>query len=184
MHAMPSSPLGLMADSTSADALPNGMDAYAGYVDGRWPSFGQICDRFYPRAHCISITACGGNARIADVEAGDLTPESGARWLARRVPVQSGGLWTPFLASECGIEPQWRPGLYLPESLLSATLRALADDFHALDRSAYVLWVARWSTDHATCLPAGWDAWQYLNDELANVDYSVFGPSFVQGGVS
>ncbi len=113
-----------------------------------------------------------------------LTPQK-RRPLARRPrPGQSGGPSPPHLARERGIEPQWRPGLYLPESLLAATLRALADDFPQLARSAYVLWVARWQTDHPTRLPAGWDAWQWCNDMLANVDYSVFGPSFVQGGVS
>ena len=176
--------LQLMADSVSASALPAGLPAYAGYVDGAWPSFGAICARFGERAHCISITACGGNARIADVEAGDLPPEGGARWLADRIPVQSGGLWTPLLARKLGIEPQWRPGLYLPDSWLPETLRELANLPRPLARSAYVLWVARWQTHRPKHLPAGWDAWQYLNDKDANVDYSVYGQRFVRGAKS
>lgn len=177
-HPTSVTPLHDMADSTDAAALPVGLPAYAGYVDGQWPSFRAICARFGHTAHCISITTQGRNARIADCEQGDLTPHSAAQWIARRVPVALGGLWTPRQAERFGIQPVWRPGVYIREYCLSSFHAELSDVASALPRSAYVLWIARWIDQKPTALPAGVDAWQWCADVAAGYDLSVILPSF------
>lgn len=59
-----------MADSTVVANLPPGMDAYAGYVSGNWPTFGSLP----PAAHHLSITPTPGvGANCADLEKGDWT---------------------------------------------------------------------------------------------------------------
>jgi hypothetical protein len=177
-HPTSSTPLFDMADSVHAGALPVGLPAYAGYVDGRWPSFRAICARFGHTAHCISITTQGRNARIADCEEGDLTPHSAALWIANRVPYALGGLWTPRKEEQLGIQPVWRPGVYIREDRLSSFLAELADAAPALPRSAYVLWIARWTDQKPTALPAGVDAWQWCANVGAGYDLSVIAPSF------
>lgn len=173
--------LAKMADSTSARDLPGGCAAYAGYVDGAWPSFAAICRRFYPRAHCISITVLGGNARFADVETGDLTIMDGASWLVDRIPCPAGGHWTPQFGAQRHITPQWRPGLYVPESSLSELLAALSAIAPNLHRTAYCIWAARWTNDTPTTLPDDVDALQWRNDPSANYDLSLCGPRFLRG---
>jgi hypothetical protein len=173
--------LAKMADSTSAADLPEGCDAYAGYVDGQWPSYESICRRFYPRAHCISITVLGGNARFADVERGDLTVMDGAAWLVDRIPRFAGGLWSPHFGARRYISPQWRPGLYVPESSLTELLSALSAIAPALHRSAYCIWAARWTNDPPTTLPDNVDALQWHSESSANYDLSLCGPRFLRG---
>ena len=75
-----------MADSITPGNLPGGYNAYLGYVDGSWPDFQAEAKRF-PGAHVVSLTVLGGNdiADGCDIENGDLSPESGAAWIKRRV---------------------------------------------------------------------------------------------------
>ena len=169
-----------MADAIAVADLPEGMDAYAGYVDGRWPTFQQLCDRFYPRAHCISLTVLGGNARFADCETGNLSAEEGARWLIDRVPTAEGGLWTPLRAEREGIVPQWRPGLYLPASWKAPTLTALAKLAPRLQRSAWCLWGAHWIGRLTDTVPDGYDAMQEMAGVSPGYDVSVCGPRFLR----
>lgn len=71
------------ADSIDATQLPPGFDLYAGYVDGRWPSWGAICARF-PEKPVISITVYAtGRAFCLDVEQGDATPQQAPGWVSR-----------------------------------------------------------------------------------------------------
>lgn len=162
-----------MGDSVSADALPTGLHAYAGYVDGAWPSFAPICRRFAHEAHCVSITVLGGQARFADCERNDLDPKHGAAWLIDRVPVEQGGLWTPESPRTRGIDHVWRPGLYFPVSWLTglkAALRKLAPE---LVRAAYCLWGARWQRSVPTEMPADLDALQWWSPANATYDLSI-----------
>ena len=165
-----------MADAVVVADLPEGMDAYAGYVDGAWPTFAQVCHRFYPRAHCLSITARGGNARFADCESGDLTAREGVSWLRDRVPVAEGGLWTPQLLRDRGIEPEWRPGLYFPVSWLADVVSALRELAPRLQRTSYCLWGAHWIGHLTDTVPSGYDAMQEEADVSPGYDISVCGP--------
>lgn len=165
-------PLTLMADSINAGTLPADLPAYAGYVDGAWPSFASICQRFYPRAHCVSITALGGNARICDCEAGDLTPAHAALWLVERIPRELGGAYDRHSTLSARIEPVHRAGIYAPESLIAELHVELSRIAPSLVRSAWVLWVAKWTGKPPATLPTGWDAQQWAGDVDAAYDLS------------
>ena len=66
-----------MADGVNPNNLPPGMDAYAGYTDGRWPDYNTIVANT-PNAKHLSIDATGTvHADCADVENGDLTSWKG-----------------------------------------------------------------------------------------------------------
>ena len=171
--------LARMADAIDVSRLPDGLAAYAGYVDGYWPTFDQLCQRFYPRAHCISITVRGGNARFADVEAGDLSPAQAARWLVNRVPTSKGGRWTPLLEERYGITPQWRPGLYFSVSLRPSIVKALADIAPDLQRADYCLWGAHWIGHLTAEVPSGYDAMQEVAEVSPGYDLSILGPRFL-----
>ena len=73
-----------MADSVDPSQLPEGMDAYLGYVDGRWPSYTEIARRFGEKP-VFGLTVFGEPSigRGVDVEPGDASDRSsrgGHRW--------------------------------------------------------------------------------------------------------
>lgn len=84
-------------DAIDPGSIPADIPApdYAlGYVDGRWPSYQGMAEK-YPTAVPVSITAIPGSAQspsaqVCDSESGDYTPEQAAQWAlavrATRVP--------------------------------------------------------------------------------------------------
>ena len=80
-----------MADSIYPDNLPGGYDAYLGYVDGAWPTAALLPAKF-PGKHTVSLTVKGGSAVAdgCDVENGDLSPQSGAEWVAQELAARGG----------------------------------------------------------------------------------------------
>ena len=171
-------PLLRMADSVDAADLPPGMDAYAGYVDGRWPSYNAIRRRFPPPIHVVSITVKGGVARIADVEAGDLTIDEGLAWLDRAVAETTRQLAARLANKSTDTAPLYPPGLYFPASSLAEIVTACKRHFGPSRRSSYVLWAAHWTEHAPTELPPGVDAVQWDNVEPANYDQTLYGPGF------
>ena len=99
-----------MADSITPANLPGGYDAYLGYVDGKWPTAPVLRSRF-PGARVVSLTVLGGDhiADGCDIENGDLSPASGAAWIARRVAAG-----------------QIRPVVYASVSIMATVLGELA----------------------------------------------------------
>ena len=75
-------------DSVTVPALPSDGDFYLAYVDGSWTSgnYAEVHARF-PHKRIVRITVTGNtlDAEIADIETGDLTPTSGARWAKRKI---------------------------------------------------------------------------------------------------
>ena len=141
--------MALMFDSTNYDAIPEWAAVVGYYIDGSFvPKPGQI-ERF-KNARLVSITVTGHPAaRVADVEAGDLTPASGARWAANEI--QAGR----------------RPTLYFSESntdAVTAELGALG-----ISRSAVDYWIADW-TGQPHIVP-GSVATQYANPPSSGGDY-------------
>ena len=98
-------------DSTTVPDLPAGGDLYLGYVDGRYANVDAIRHRF-PHRPVVRITVTGRtfDADMADVEAGDLTPASGALWAKGK------------------LDRKQFPVLYFPESSRAAIIASL----HAL----------------------------------------------------
>jgi hypothetical protein len=75
-----------MYDSAHADEIPADAGAVAGYIDGNYPSYSGLVARFGTSVPVISITVLGApGARVADVEAGNLTPGQGAAWAQREI---------------------------------------------------------------------------------------------------
>lgn len=83
-----------MGDSTDPTALPPGLDAYAGYVGGRWPDFEAIATR-EGSAHLLSIAiAADEDADCLDIERGDATVDQAPQWAHRQ---RLRGMWRPAL---------------------------------------------------------------------------------------
>jgi hypothetical protein len=80
-----------MYDATDVAHLPPGAAAYAGYVGGKWPTWGALVDRFHAKAHLLSIAVTAAeHALCLDVENGDATPAQAPGWVktehGRNVP--------------------------------------------------------------------------------------------------
>lgn len=72
-----------MYDGVTPSQVPAGAQIYAGYADGRWPSYAALAAR-YPHALHVSVcVTASGTARCLDVEAGDAAPEQAPGWVAR-----------------------------------------------------------------------------------------------------
>lgn len=87
---MTSSLLMMMFDDVNPDLLPAGYDAYAGYVDGKYPDYQVIRSKF-PRAQVLSIDAIGSQptADALDVEPGDASNALAVGWAKAKIAANS-----------------------------------------------------------------------------------------------
>lgn len=73
-----------MYDSINVARLPATAKMFAGYVNGRWPTFNTL-RAAYPRATCISIAVTVDvDADVLDVEKGDAYPTQAPAWVVRQ----------------------------------------------------------------------------------------------------
>jgi peptidoglycan hydrolase-like protein with peptidoglycan-binding domain len=73
-----------MYDSVTTSALPEGAQAYAGYVNGLYANYNAIKARF-PGAQVLSIAVDPAyDADCLDIETGDATPGEAASWVLRQ----------------------------------------------------------------------------------------------------
>ena len=124
-----------MLDSIHPANMPNGADAYAGYVDGHGPTFQAVKARFGAHAHVLSIAVFpSGNAEALDIESGDATPAQAPAWTRR----QHGR----------GVA---RPVLYASASVMGS----VQSELHraGLARSSYRLWSAHYNGHAHICGP-------------------------------
>lgn len=124
-----------MLDSVTVANLPNGADAYAGYIDGAFQTYHALAARFRGHAHLLSIAVfASGNAECLDIETGDATPGQAPAWVRR----QHGR----------GIR---RPVLYASAS----TMGTVSTTLHraGLARSSYRLWSAHYNGHAHICGP-------------------------------
>jgi hypothetical protein len=88
-----------MADAVDPSQLPLGMDAYAGYDNGRWPDYWAIAAA-HPGAHLLEITATSPSAgQAGDFEAGDLTAAEAPEFVGTRL---AAGIWRPACYGSIG----------------------------------------------------------------------------------
>lgn len=75
-----------MADSTKAENLPDGYDAYLAYVDGEWATADAVKAKF-PHKPVVTLTVLGGDAVAdgCDREPGDLSAATAVEWVATRL---------------------------------------------------------------------------------------------------
>lgn len=65
--------------------LPAGWDLYAGYVDGRWQTYGPAVLRFgSARVVPIAVFSTTNAGLVGDVENGDMTPQTAVSWVVMR----------------------------------------------------------------------------------------------------
>ena len=123
-----------MYDAVDVSNLPPGAAAYAGYVDGSWPTYGTLKARF-PGAHILSITVFGNDAECADVENGDMTISGIYGWFrnqeARKV---------------------WKPCIYSSVSGMDRVAATMTANGFA--RSSYRLWSAHYGAGEHICGPS------------------------------
>ena len=73
-----------MYDSINVARLPATAKMYAGYKNGRWPTFNQL-RAMYPQAKVISIAvSIAVDADVLDVEKGDAYPTQAPSWVVRQ----------------------------------------------------------------------------------------------------
>lgn len=74
-----------MYDDVTVSLIPVDAQAVAGYVDGRWPTYGQVCATHPHAQHKISIAVfASDNAEVLDIEPGDATIAEAAAWVKRQ----------------------------------------------------------------------------------------------------
>lgn len=157
-----------MWDDITVSALPTGGSyAYAGYVDGMWPTYRTLQARF-PGHRLLSIAVFSSdNAESLDIERGDATIGEGPGWFERQV---ARGIW--------------RPVLYTQASNLKAL--ELVMRAHHVPRGSYRLWSAHYTKKAHLCGPksCGYglseaDGTQWTDVAMGiNLDRSLLLPSF------
>lgn len=74
----------VMFDGITPSAAPDGGDLYAGYVNGRWPSYQGMIDRFPHAVHVSIAVSADADAQVLDVERYDATPLQVPDWVMRQ----------------------------------------------------------------------------------------------------
>ena len=140
----------LMFDSTTPErSIPADAQMVAGYVNGNWPNFPLICQRWPNAVHVSIAVTTAADAMVLDVEVGDATPADAPAWCQRQ--------------RAQGQEPT----VYCNTSTWPSVRAA----FHVAGVGEPCYWLAEY--DGVAQIPAGAIAKQYRSDTAQNLDYSV-----------
>lgn len=158
----------LLFDDTDPDLLPAGYDAYAGYLNGRYPDFNAIKAKF-PLARVLSIDVLATNpaANALDVEPGDATNAAAVAWVKAKIAAKADLIV-----------------IYTSVSNVNALVEALTNA--GIPRTAYKLWSAHYGAGAHLCGPAtcrlcdfAVDGTQFTSSALgASLDESLIDASF------
>jgi hypothetical protein len=152
-----------MYDSIAVSAIPRDAKAVAGYVDGRWPNFQQMCQMFPDALHVSIATSPGSFALVLDVETGDATPEQAPPWVERM--------------RSLGEVESW---VYCNRSTWPLVIEAFTQANVAPPR----YWIA--TADNNPIPPPGADACQYAQGGSGSYDISSWpapAPNYVEDSV-
>lgn len=144
-----------MADSVAVASLPDDMNLYAGYIDGRYVNVEQVRARF-PGKTVIAVTTnpSDNEGDCLDVENGDATAGDAPGWVRRR-----------RLAGHDG------PLVYCSEAIWPAVKGAFA----AARTAQPSYWLAGYPGAEGDAIPTGAVAHQWIDhggwDESCVVDY-------------
>lgn len=123
-----------MGDAVTVSNLPPGLDAYAGYIDGRYANIGAIASQ-HPGAYILPITVWLANEGTAiDIEPSDANPPDAPAFVNLRIAA--------------GVS---RPVLYSSISEMPAVVAAL--NASKLPRYTYRLWSAHYDVGSHICGP-------------------------------
>jgi len=158
-----------MYDSTDVGALPHGADAYAGYVEGLFPTFAALQRRFAASgAHLLSIAVfASGDAECLDIEPGDATSAQAPGWVKRQLA-----------------RGAHRPCLYTSVSNMDALVTGITGA--GISRAAVRLWSAHYGQGKHICGPGtcgltrhACDGTQWTDSALGrNLDESILLSNF------
>lgn len=157
-----------MFDSVTIGQIPDGAQAVAGYVDGRFANVAELRDRF-PGAHVLTIAVnAAHDADCLDIETGDAAPAQAAAWFLRQ--------------KARGVN---RPCLYASASVMQADVVPLITAAGIL-RPSVRLWSAHYTKTPHICGPASCramsipaDGTQYDDRALGrNLDVSLLADDF------
>ena len=125
-----------MYDAIHVNVLPAGADAYAGYVDGKGPTFAALERRFRGSgAHLLSIAVfASGHADCLEVEKGDATIAQAPGWVKRQ-----------------RARGARRPCLYTSVSNMDALVAAV--NAARISRAEVLLWSAHYGLGKHICGP-------------------------------
>lgn len=119
----------VMYDSIDISQIPADATAVAGYIDGRWPTFTALTQRF-PHAHWLPIAVTAdADAEVLDVESGDATPGQASGWIKRQLA-----------------RKVYRPVIYANASTMPGVLQALGAA--GIPRASVRLWSAHYTEAH------------------------------------
>lgn len=158
----------VMYDDINLSLIPKDAQAVAGYVGGRWPTFGRLRAAFPGAKRRISIAvSVGEDADILDIENGDATNAQAASWFVRQR--KRGARKPGFYTSVSNVGP-----------LLAVLKRA------GIGRPEVVIWSAHYTDVSHLCgpkcypgMPTLADATQYTDHALGrSLDASRVAPSF------
>jgi hypothetical protein len=142
----------LMYDGITPASVPAGAALYAGYINGRWPSYTALMAQ-HPGKLYVSISVNSlGRAKALDVENGDATPAQAPGWVK---------------AQRAAGDPY--PVVYMNE----ATWPQVKAEFIAQNVAAPLYWVASYVADpsRVPAIPAGAIGVQYYS--FSGYDVSV-----------
>ncbi len=163
-----------MYDSVTVSQLPAGAFAYAGYMDGNFATWTELCARFlHSGAHLLSITVNGADwalAHVIDDEPGDEDNAQSAQFSLDRLRLNS----TPIV--------------YTQASNIAALESVMR--YSGIARSRYLIWSAHYTGSphfcslnicgYGTSTPA--DATQYASSQYnpigGNKDITVVSKAF------
>lgn len=157
-----------MYDDVNLALVPKTAKAVAGYVGGRWPTYGQLA-KLFPAAKHLSIAVnAEQDAECLDIERGDATNAQAPVWIRRQI--------------SRGVQ---RPVVYTSTSNARDLLDLL--DASGIKRTDIRLWTAHYTgRPHlcdATCgfrLRTTADATQYTNNALGrSLDASLCSAGFL-----
>ena len=119
-----------MFDAIDLAQIPVGPAAAAGYVDGDWPTYAELAERF-PNARLLSIAVSAArDADCLDIEQGDASPADAVLWWERQ--------------RSRGVQ---RPCLYASASVMQASLIPLVRA-GTIARPLVRLWSAHYAGQH------------------------------------
>jgi hypothetical protein len=126
-----------MYDSTNVGTLPHGAGAYAGYVQGAFPTFAALQRLFSASgAHLLSIAVfASGDADCLDIEPGDATIAQAPGWVKRQLA-----------------RGAHRPCLYTSVSNMDALVTTLGGA--GISHAEVRLWSAHYGQGKHICGPA------------------------------
>lgn len=128
----------VMFDDVDTRLIPDSAPAAAGYVDGTWPTYRPLRERFPDRPVLAIAVSAGHDAHCLDVETGDAAVAEVPGWIVRQQEGWAGS--------------RWRPCVYASKAVVPQVIAVCAAA--GIGREEYRIWAADWTYQPHICSPA------------------------------